>query len=389
MTNGTTPKELVGEAMRLGEPSRVPVLCQLAIGHTLLQTGCHPVDYLLDSEAYARALLRVRERYRFDGVLLHKPGREAALRAALTSMDRDAETPVLKFPDGARIRCPRNDDPEYVSAPGFARPEEAGELDPDDPLGWAPASFRLWCRHKGTADLRDLSEIPEDWYGAIDRVAAAVGGDHSVHGEVRSPLDHLFAILGLQPGMMALLLEPEKVRDLLQVFTRWTATWAEAQVRRGCDAVKISSPYAGASFLSRAMYREFVIPSERPVAEAVRRAGGVAYTHTCGAIGDRLDCIAETGVHGIEALDPPPLGTVDLAEAKKTLQDRLFIKGNVNPVDTLLKKSPEEARRDIEAVFVTGRPGGGFILSSACSIAPRTPPENVEQLAACVYDHAD
>ena len=40
------------------------------------------------------------------------------------------------------------------------------------------------------------------------------------------------------------------------------------------------------------------------------------YTHTCGAIGDRLDLLVECGVSGIECLDPPPLGNVDLSEAE-------------------------------------------------------------------------
>ena len=383
-----TPRELMREAMALGEPARVPVFSQLAIGHILLQTGCHPVDYFLDSESYASALLDIRERYRFDGVLLHKPGRDPGLEAALRSIDREVDLPVLTFEDGARIRCRRDDDPEYVPAEGFTRPGEAGDVDPEDPLGWAPESFVHWCRHKGTADYRSPGDIPEAWYAAIDRVVGAAGAAYSVHGEVRAPLDHLFAILGMQPALMTLILEPERIKELLAVFSLWSSVWAEAQVRRGCDAVKISSPYAGAGFLSRDMYKAFVVPSEQPVAEAIRRAGGFAYTHTCGAIGDRLDLMMETGVHGLESLDPPPLGTVDLAQAKEQLRDRLFIKGNVNPVHTLFKKDPAGARADIEAVFAAGSRGGQFILSSACSIAPHTPPENVEQLAACVHDHA-
>ena len=108
-----------------------------------------------------------------------------------------------------------------------------------------------------------------------------------------------------------------------------------AQAEHGVDAVLISSAFAGASFISPAMYREFVLPYERRVAEAVRRTGVPVYTHTCGRLGDRLELLAETGTQGVDTLDPPPLGDVDLADAKRRIGSRLFIKGNMDAVALL------------------------------------------------------
>lgn len=53
--------------------------------------------------------------------------------------------------------------------------------------------------------------------------------------------------------------------------------------------------------------RADVWPDQMPV---MRRP---IYTHTCGAIGDRLNLMKETGTDGIVTLDQPPPGTVDLA----------------------------------------------------------------------------
>jgi len=41
----------------------------------------------------------------------------------------------------------------------------------------------------------------------------------------------------------------------------------------------------------------------------------------------------------------------------------------------------ELVREDARSRIATGKPGGGYILSTACSIAPRTPRENVCVLA--------
>ena len=65
------------------------------------------------------------------------------------------------------------------------------------------------------------------------------------------------------------------------------------------------------------MYKEFVVPYERRLTEAIKNAGSTVYTHTCGRIGDRLDLMEETGTQGIDTLDPPPLGNGDLAVAKR------------------------------------------------------------------------
>jgi uroporphyrinogen decarboxylase len=147
-------------------------------------------------------------------------------------------------------------------------------------------------------------------------------------------------------------------------------------VARGLDAVKISSPYAGAGFLSPDFYGRFVLPFEGRIVRAVRSAGAHAYLHTCGDIHDRLELMAASGASGLECLDPPPLGRTELADAKRRVGGLLFIKGNVDPVHTLLRGDPEGVRRDAVQRIAAGGPGG-YILSTACSIAPRTPSANV------------
>ena len=56
-------------------PDRVPVMCQLAIGHYFLNTGLSPIDIWFTSEGFAEALVMLQRRYRFDGILINLPGR--------------------------------------------------------------------------------------------------------------------------------------------------------------------------------------------------------------------------------------------------------------------------------------------------------------------------
>jgi len=372
-------KELIRQAMERQRPERIPVMCQMANGHTVINTGVDPIDYFLDGELWADCLKQMRALYDFDGILCHKPGRVHGLGDQVERIDRDAEIPTLYLEDGARIECTRDDDAYYKARDDFTWPD-IEELDPEDLLSWAPESYRAFQASKATLPVSDPDGFEDHVFDTLDSVLAELGNDYSVHGEVRAPFDHLLNILGMENGLMYLLTHPEKCAEVLEITAGWSVALAVAQVRRGAEAIKISSPFAGNAFLSREMYCDFIQPYEAQIASAVKAEGAAVYTHTCGAIGDRLDLICGAGVTGIECLDPPPLGDVDISEAVELLREKIFIKGNVDPVNTLLRGDRPKIEEDISRILSATENMVGFILSSACSVAPPTPPDNLKRM---------
>ena len=171
----------------------------------------------------------------------------------------------------------------------------------------------------------------------------------------------------------------------MERFTEGAIVLAKLQAAEKVDAILISSAFAGAGLISREHYIDFVLPYERKIITEVKKEFNIPiYTHTCGSIGDRLDLMLETTTNGIDTLDPPPLGTVELEEAKNILAGKAFIKGNIDPVFTLLQGSADQIKKDVEWRINVGKENGGYILSSACSIAPKTPPQNIELLSQLV-----
>ncbi len=365
--------------MCMERPKRFPVMCQMANGHTIINTGVDPIDYFLDGALWADCLIRMRALYDFDGVLCHKPGRVHGLVDQVERMDRDAESPTLYLQDGARIECTRDDDAYYKATDEFTWPD-IEELDLDNLLSWAPESYKAFQASKATLPIDDPDSFEEHVFDTLDLVIAALGDDYSVHGEVRAPFDHFLNILGMENGLMYLLTHAARCAEILDVTAGWSVALAVAQVRRGAEAIKISSPFAGNVFLSREMYCDFIQPYEARIAAAVKAEGAAVYTHTCGAIGDRLDLLCGAGVTGIECLDPPPLGDVDINEAVEMLRDKIFIKGNVDPVNTLLRGDSRKIDEDIGRILAAAENMKGFILSSACSVAPPTPPDNLKRM---------
>src|SRR5262249_48392649 len=187
-------------------------------------------------------------------------------------------------------------------------------------------------------------------------------------------------LLGYENALMALLDDPVKVHALMERMTESSIVWAVAQARAGVDAVLISSAFAGGGFLSRDMYSEFVLPYERRLADAVKAERKPVYTHTCGNIGDRLDLMVETHIDGLDTLDPPPLGNSLLGEAKREVGGKVFLKGNMNSVELLLARTEQQVVTEATRCLEAAREGGGYILSTACSVAPRVEPWKLEMI---------
>jgi hypothetical protein len=366
-----TSKERLARAMRLELPDRVPVMCQMSIGHMLLRTGLSPAEFWLSKECFAEGLLSLRKEYDFDGILVSLHGHSPAWEKNIARLDHEENRDVVIWKDGGRTIFPFDDLPQ-PDLESMAPPPSISGFDPKDVperLDFIPVSqgleFAIDQDHK-----LDIFDVIQAW----------AGESYSIHGEVTSPLDYFLNLFGFSGGLLALAEEPAKAKEILERFTEGILKIALEQAARKVDAIKISSPYAGAGFISPRFYREFVLPYERRIARAVRDRGIPVYTHTCGAINDRLEMIAEAGISGIECLDPPPLGNVELKEAKARVGRKIFIKGNIDPVHTLLFGTPEKVRQDVRSRIEAGRPGGGFILSTACSIAPHTAKEHIQCL---------
>lgn len=383
-----TSRERMAAAMRHEAPDRVPVMCQLAIGHYFLHSGIDPVEVWHDSPTFAEALVRLQQRYGFDGILVNLPGRDPDWRRHLDRIEEDGTERRVHWKNGLITVVPPDDNPHVYQPDGRTRffpsfddidPARLHYVDPHDLSGIS------WPWRWGFDGPPDPDGFPP-WQDATLRAVRERATDTSVHGEVFSPFTQLLELLDFQNALLALMDDPGKVEACLDALTDGTVELMRLLAAAGADAVLISSAFAGAGFVSPAHYERFVLPYEARAIAGFREAfpDTPVYTHTCGAIGDRLELLEATGTDGIDTLDPPPLGDVELADAKRRIGGRLFIKGNMDPVNTLLRGTPDHVREDAERRLAIGMPGGGYILSTACSVPPAAPPENILQLRSAV-----
>lgn len=380
-------RERMEIAMHMGTPDRVPVMCQLALGHYFLNTPFDEIDIWHDSQAFGDALVLLQERYGFDGILINLPGRDPNWRSCVRKIEEKDGERIVHWRNGWCTVAPPDDNPHVYREDGARYFPKLEEIDPQqlfyvEPHDISGVTYPYSWGFSGNPAPRGQQFFPPWQYDTIKYVRSKSGRQVSLHGEVFSPFSQFLELLDYTNGLAALRFDAEKTKSCLDALSDGAIDLACGQARHGVDAVLISSAFAGAGFISRRHYTDFVLPYEKKVIGSIkaRFPDLPVYTHTCGAIGDRLDLMVETGTNGIDTLDPPPLGTVELADAKRQLAAKVFIKGNVDPVNTVLMGTPEQVSEAARERIDTAGPGGGYILSTACSVAPATPPANIVKL---------
>lgn len=137
-------------------------------------------------------------------------------------------------------------------------------------------------------------------------------------------------------------------------------------------------PWAGMKF-----FEEFVFPYDKHVNDVVHRHGGKIRAHCHGNCMDYLERFSEMGIDAIEPLEGPPIGNVDLAEAKRRVGDRMMLSGNI-PSPYFPMWTQEQVRESVREAIRVAAPGGGFSLRTTGGTAGTNAFKDREQLGRII-----
>lgn len=378
-----TGKERVALAMNLKTADRVPVFCQLSLGHYMIHTPCEPHMIWFSPQAFAESLVILAEKYNFDGILVNLPGRQRDWENHIAKKEEKNNELIIYWDNNSYSVCPSNDNVHNFSetrVPAFkdVNPHDLFYIEPHDITGIDHPYTYGFSRSHGPHN-RDF--FPEYLQDTIKNVVKISGERFHISSEVFSPFTQFLELFGYTDALIALMEDPDKCEEMLENLSLGAAELAVLQAGLNIDAVLVSSAFAGGGFISRDFYRQFVLPYEKHIVDRLHRESKLPiYVHTCGNIGDRIDLMFEAGYDGIDTMDPPPLGNTAIEEVKEKFGKQLFLKGNLDPVNVLLKGSKEDVYKKAEWLINHAGQHGGYILSTACSVAPQASPENIEQL---------
>lgn len=166
------------------------------------------------------------------------------------------------------------------------------------------------------------------------------------------------------------LTEPTLFRRLLDHFAQTLLPKTEAVAAALPGRLwRIYGPeYAAEPYLPPRLFREYVCAYVEPMIRAVQRRGGFVRVHSHGNLKAILDDIAGMGADGIDPIEPPPQGDVDLADVRRRYGDRMVLFGNLEVSDienVPTNRFRETVLRTLEAG--TRGTGRGFVLMpTAC-----------------------
>jgi MtaA/CmuA family methyltransferase len=328
-----TPKERVHAILQgrsCDRPAVTPIFMSWAAGFI----GRTYRDYYLDGDVLAEAQLAVARAFNLDQV------------SAISDPWREASAYGMEF-----------DYPEQ----GVGRPRTMLIQQPGDAARIRPFAIENAPRTKQRIE-------------SIRKMARSVGRTHSVLGWLEGPLAVYADLRGVESMFLDLIDTPQIYLGPAEIIIENQIRFARAQVAAGADMVGIGDSVA--SLISPQMYKQFVLPLEKRLVDAIHEAGAAAKLHVCGDIRRSIALMARTGCDIIDVDWMVPLD-----EARAAVGPDVTLAGNFDPSAVLLQGTPQEvaaaARRNLE------RGGPRFILQPGCEVPPGTPEANIRAFCPC------
>ncbi|MCS6994801.1 MAG: uroporphyrinogen decarboxylase family protein [Anaerolineales bacterium] len=203
---------------------------------------------------------------------------------------------------------------------------------------------------------------------AIRRFREQAGGQIPIMGWVEGALAEACDLRSMYLVMKDLIQRPDWLTELLEMCVEVEIAFAHAQIEAGADIIGLGD--AVCSQISPKMYRQFALPYEQRIFQAVHEMGAVARLHICGNTTRILPDMLESGADIID-LD----WMVDIEKAMQLFGERAAPCGNFDPVAVMLQGTPEQVRMATQECV---QKGGQYLFSAAgCEIPDKTPPQNL------------
>ena len=200
-----------------------------------------------------------------------------------------------------------------------------------------------------------------------------------VWGDQGGCWQHAACLYDIQALIMATFDKPDWVHELLRILLEKKLRFIESMKGARFDLVETGGGSASSTLVSPGLHREFCLPYDRKMHDALHVLGFKAVYHTCGGTLGIEEMIVANGADASETLAPMSIGgNQEPWELKRKLGRRLALIGGLDQHNTLTVGSREDIRRAVRRLFETVGGDGGYICSASDHFF-ETP---VEKLAA-------
>lgn len=215
-----------------------------------------------------------------------------------------------------------------------------------------------------------------DVLGVFPELVQRFKGKRAIVWENRDALSNPRYLRGTENLFLDYALNPKFVHEITEMALAYEIAVVKKAIKAGAEIVMLGDDYAynNGPLMSPNHFKEFVFSGLKKIVTTIHEMGAYCIKHTDGNILPILDMIIESGIDGINPIDP--VAGMDIQKIKKGYGDRVCIVGNIDCSHLLTWGTPEQVIQAVKACILKASPGGGHILSSSNSIHSGVKPEN-------------
>ena len=207
---------------------------------------------------------------------------------------------------------------------------------------------------------------------AIRAVKDHFGDAVCVTGRTAAPFSSVTLAFGIDNVLTMPFTEPEFLTEALRFFEMYQTQFGLDQIEAGADALWFGDCNASGHLISPAIYRNFALESARRTCEGYKQAGAVVIYHASEELPAMIDLQAGAGF-SILSVGPG----VDIEEARRVVDGRVCLSGNVDPLRILARGTPKDVRDEVQRIVRSVSVHGGHVMNSGEMVPRETPEENV------------
>ena len=331
-------KEMVQQTLK-GEPTPRPVNGPLAVHYCARIAGVTLREYSLNVQTMTDSILAYYERFKPDAIWI------------------SADTWVSAEAMGARVAC--LDDNLPLSGIGEPCIQNVSDID-----RIAPATL---C-NRGRWPLM---------IEALNRVRNAIGNEVFIVACFdQYPFSLACALLGIQTAMLKSMEDPSFLEALMEKTLEYGEYYASLLASAGADLLSGGDSPAG--LLGPHLYRTIALPYEQRLITRLKTKTDIPISlHICG---NTMPILKELNTSGADVLELDHY--VNMAQALTVIDRDTAVWGNIDTVSVLAGGTPVSVAEKVSDLLVLAEKfhHRRLVVSSGCTLAMETPPENIDAL---------
>ncbi|MBS3977703.1 MAG: hypothetical protein KGZ75_13460 [Syntrophomonadaceae bacterium] len=216
-------------------------------------------------------------------------------------------------------------------------------------------------------------DIVSDWISKYKK-------DYAVFARIRLGAAPTINSMGFEELCYKIFDNPNLVKEVHRRFSEWTAQVIQHLNKMDFDFIWAADDIADnkGPWFSPAIFQEFFLPYMKIAADEIKKPW---VFHSDGNLFPIMDDLLSLGMQGIHPLQP---AAMDIVKMKEDYGHRVCLVGNIDLDYTLTRGTPEEVEEEVKQRIETIGQKGGYIVSSANSLASYVKPENALALGQAV-----